>query len=117
MGVGPRVAFRIRHDEHEPDLSALARRARAGLDQNRRGDWTCPSGTIYPILARLEHVGWVDSTWEDPAVHEEAGRPSRPSGRARIQRIGDGCGRFPARKATIAVPNFTEKLAQPHSPA
>ena len=34
-----------------------------------------PSGTIYPILARLEHVGWVDSTWEDPVVHEEAGRP------------------------------------------
>lgn len=36
-----------------------------------------PSGTIYPILARLEQVGWVDSTWEDPAVHEEAGRPRR----------------------------------------
>ncbi|MFD7710865.1 PadR family transcriptional regulator [Streptomyces sp. NPDC059785] len=36
-----------------------------------------PSGTIYPILARLEQVGWVDSTWEDPAVHEKAGRPRR----------------------------------------
>ncbi|MCX4993315.1 MULTISPECIES: PadR family transcriptional regulator [unclassified Streptomyces] len=36
-----------------------------------------PSGTIYPILARLEQAGWVDSTWEDPAVHEEAGRPRR----------------------------------------
>ncbi|MFG2957557.1 PadR family transcriptional regulator [Streptomyces sp. NPDC048291] len=36
-----------------------------------------PSGTIYPILARLEQVGWVESTWEDPAVHEEAGRPRR----------------------------------------
>ena len=36
-----------------------------------------PSGTIYPILARLEQVGWGDSTWEDPAVHEEAGRPRR----------------------------------------
>ncbi|GAA3134839.1 PadR family transcriptional regulator [Streptomyces echinatus] len=36
-----------------------------------------PSGTIYPILARLEQVGWVDSTWEDPAVHKEAGRPRR----------------------------------------
>jgi DNA-binding PadR family transcriptional regulator len=22
-------------------------------------------------------MGWVDSTWEDPAVHEEAGRPRR----------------------------------------
>ncbi|MFD5639153.1 PadR family transcriptional regulator [Streptomyces sp. NPDC127077] len=36
-----------------------------------------PSGTIYPILARLEQVGWVDSTWEDPAAHERAGRPGR----------------------------------------
>jgi DNA-binding PadR family transcriptional regulator len=36
-----------------------------------------PSGTIYPILARLEQVGWVDSIWEDPGVPEEAGRPRR----------------------------------------
>jgi DNA-binding PadR family transcriptional regulator len=36
-----------------------------------------PSGTIYPILARLEQFGWVDSNWEDPAVHVEAGRPRR----------------------------------------
>ncbi len=36
-----------------------------------------PSGTIYPILARLEQVGWVDSAWEDPAAHEAARRPRR----------------------------------------
>lgn len=36
-----------------------------------------PSGTIYPILARLEQAGWVDSAWEDPAAHEAAGRPRR----------------------------------------
>jgi len=36
-----------------------------------------PSGTIYPILARLEQAGWVDSVWEDPAVHEDQGRPRR----------------------------------------
>ena len=36
-----------------------------------------PSGTIYPILARLEQVGWVESRWEDPATHEAAGRPRR----------------------------------------
>jgi len=35
------------------------------------------SGTVYPILTRLEHVGWVDSTWEDPEVHEAEGRPRR----------------------------------------
>ncbi|MFI7114937.1 PadR family transcriptional regulator [Amycolatopsis sp. NPDC049868] len=34
------------------------------------------SGTIHPILARLEKVGWLLSRWEeiDPA---EAGRPRR----------------------------------------
>jgi DNA-binding PadR family transcriptional regulator len=34
------------------------------------------SGTIHPILARLENMGWVDSFWEDidPAA---AGRPRR----------------------------------------
>jgi DNA-binding PadR family transcriptional regulator len=36
-----------------------------------------PSGTIYPILARLEHAGWVNSAWEDPAAHEVTGRPRR----------------------------------------
>ncbi|PPK68005.1 helix-turn-helix transcriptional regulator [Actinokineospora auranticolor] len=40
--------------------------ARAGL----------PSGTVHPILARLEACGWVDSRWEevDPRVE---GRPRR----------------------------------------
>jgi DNA-binding PadR family transcriptional regulator len=36
-----------------------------------------PAGTIYPILARLEHVGWVRSSWEDPAAHVAEGRPRR----------------------------------------
>ncbi|WP_019074216.1 PadR family transcriptional regulator [Streptomyces hokutonensis] len=36
-----------------------------------------PSGTIYPILARLEQVGWLESSWEDSAVHEAEGRPRR----------------------------------------
>ena len=35
-----------------------------------------PSGTLYPILIRLERAGWVVSRWEqvDPAVE---GRPPR----------------------------------------
>ena len=34
------------------------------------------SGTLYPMLARLEQVGWLSSKWErvDPA---EAGRPRK----------------------------------------
>jgi len=36
-----------------------------------------PAGTIYPIIARLERYGWLESRWEDPAEHEAAGRPRR----------------------------------------
>jgi DNA-binding PadR family transcriptional regulator len=35
-----------------------------------------PSGTIHPMLARLESIGWLESRWEqiDP---RSAGRPAR----------------------------------------
>jgi PadR family transcriptional regulator, regulatory protein PadR len=35
-----------------------------------------PSGTIHPILARFEALGWLESRWEDASPHEE-GRPRR----------------------------------------
>ncbi len=35
-----------------------------------------PSGSLYPILARLERDGWVTSDWEDLDEHE-AGRRRR----------------------------------------
>jgi DNA-binding PadR family transcriptional regulator len=35
-----------------------------------------PSGTIHPILARFEGLGWLESHWED-AVPQEEGRPRR----------------------------------------
>jgi len=47
-----------------------------------------PSGTIHPILARLETAGWLDSSWEDIDPVEQ-GRPRRryyrlsPAGAAR----------------------------------
>src|SRR5258708_38319599 len=34
------------------------------------------SGTLYPLLARLEAAGWATSQWEDVDPHE-AGRPRR----------------------------------------
>jgi PadR family transcriptional regulator PadR len=39
-------------------------------------DTGLPSGTLYPILVRLERAGWVASQWEnvDPVAE---GRPSR----------------------------------------
>ncbi len=35
-----------------------------------------PSGTIHPILARLEGLGWIESRWED-VDRSVAGRPPR----------------------------------------
>lgn len=35
-----------------------------------------PSGTIHPILARLESLGWAESRWED-VVPQDEGRPRR----------------------------------------
>jgi DNA-binding PadR family transcriptional regulator len=35
-----------------------------------------PSGTIHPILARLEKAEWLESRWEDADPREE-GRPRR----------------------------------------
>ena len=39
-------------------------------------DTRLPSGTLYPILVRLERAGWVESRWEeiDPVAE---GRPPR----------------------------------------
>jgi PadR family transcriptional regulator, regulatory protein PadR len=48
------------------------------------------SGTIYPILARLEAVGWLESRWEgiDARV---AGRPARRY--YRLSAEGEACAR------------------------
>src|SRR4051812_25426696 len=35
-----------------------------------------PSGTVHPILARLEAAGWLESRWEEIDVRQ-AGRPAR----------------------------------------
>jgi PadR family transcriptional regulator, regulatory protein PadR len=35
------------------------------------------SGSLYPLLARLEREGWVSSRWEDPARQEAEHRPRR----------------------------------------
>ena len=47
---------------------------RYGLDLMRASGH--PSGTLYPILLRLQNAGWVEAYWEgiDPV---QAGRPAR----------------------------------------
>ncbi|URN10832.1 PadR family transcriptional regulator [Actinomadura madurae] len=41
---------------------------------------TClPTGTVYPIITRLEQAGWISSRWETPNEQAEDGqaRPRR----------------------------------------
>jgi DNA-binding PadR family transcriptional regulator len=45
-----------------------------GLEIGDRADLR--SGTVHPILARLEGVGWLESRWEDVDPSAE-GRPAR----------------------------------------
>jgi len=35
------------------------------------------TGTLYPVMARLEAVGWVESSWEDPDLGVRERRPRR----------------------------------------
>jgi PadR family transcriptional regulator, regulatory protein PadR len=68
----------------------------AGSDVQKHGQLA--SGTLYPILLRLETAGWFVSRWEavDPA---QVGRPRRrlyrltPSGLARASEVFASFGR------------------------
>lgn len=56
-------------------LQALAQGHRYGFDVMRVAD--LPSGTVYPLLRRLEASGLVRSTWEDENAAHAEGRPAR----------------------------------------
>jgi len=45
-----------------------------GLGLSERGG--VAAGTIYPMLARLEKAGWLESRWEEQGPDDE-GRPRR----------------------------------------
>jgi DNA-binding PadR family transcriptional regulator len=49
-------------------------RERYGAELGREAG--LPSGTVHPILARLEGLGWITSSWED-VDPSEVGRPAR----------------------------------------
>jgi DNA-binding PadR family transcriptional regulator len=56
-------------------LRALAEGATYGFDiMDATG---LASGTVYPILSRVERKGLVEARWEEPAAHRRAGRPAR----------------------------------------
>ena len=67
MTIPTRLVLRALLAEPTQEMYGLQIGEQAGL----------PSGTIHPILARLEHeYGWLTSRWEDMKPEDE-GRPRR----------------------------------------
>jgi PadR family transcriptional regulator, regulatory protein PadR len=66
MTLPTQLVLRVMLDEPAREMYGLQICEAAGL----------PSGTIHPILARLERLGWLESRWEDASPREE-GRPRR----------------------------------------
>jgi DNA-binding PadR family transcriptional regulator len=66
MTIPTQLVLRALLSDPDAELYGVEIGAAAGL----------PSGTVHPILARLEGLGWVTSRWEDidPSVE---GRPAR----------------------------------------
>jgi DNA-binding PadR family transcriptional regulator len=60
------AVLRVLLDDPAKDLYGLEICAATGL----------PSGTVHPILARFESLGWLDSSWEQVDPREQ-GRPRR----------------------------------------
>lgn len=56
-------------------LQALVQGHGYGFEIMRVAD--LPSGTVYPLLRRLESSGLVRSRWEDEAAAHAEGRPAR----------------------------------------
>lgn len=75
------------------------------------GELDLRSGTIYPLLARLEKAKWLESRWEDVDPAEE-GRPRR-----RLYRL-TGQGEAVAAKALaeIGVPVSRPASESPYAP-
>ncbi|MGI8333752.1 PadR family transcriptional regulator [Actinomadura scrupuli] len=67
MTLQVQTVLRVLLDDPARDRYGLDLCAETGL----------PSGTVYPILARLELLGWVESRWEEPEVHVSGHRPRR----------------------------------------
>src|SRR5690242_17935545 len=66
MTLPTQLVLRVLMDDPSREMYGLELCTEAGL----------PSGTIHPILARLEKAGWLTSRWENVDAREE-GRPKR----------------------------------------
>ena len=66
MTIPTQLVLRALLSDPEHELYGVEIGTQAGL----------PSGTVHPILARLETVGWLTSRWEEIDPRAE-GRPAR----------------------------------------
>jgi PadR family transcriptional regulator len=69
-----------------------------------------PSGTLYPMLARLEEEGLVASEWE-PQSADAAGRPPRKY--YRLTGEGVRVARLELAQASLAAPRATQGSTRP----
>lgn len=86
-------------------LRALGLGHRYGFDLMRVTE--LPSGTIYPILRRLEASGLVRSRWEEDDTAQSEGRPRRryyaPTAVGRAA-LADGLERIQAQSRLLDLP-------------
>ena len=84
-------------------LQALARGFHHGFDiMDATG---LPSGTVYPILRRLDREGLLRSTWEAQAIAQREQRPPRryyELTSAGESLLADGIARYRALEAAVA---------------
>ena len=69
-----------------------------------------PSGTLYPMLARLEQEGLVNSEWE-PQRQDAGGRPPRKY--YRLTGKGASVARLELARAPGPVPRAGHRTARP----
>jgi PadR family transcriptional regulator PadR len=82
-------------------LSALMASSAEGLSGAQIGRVTkLASGTLYPILMRLEQAGWLESQWETEDPHI-LGRPRRRF--YRVTGLGENRAKAAARKMSSAI--------------
>ena len=74
--MGDRLPFRMTLPTQYVLRALLTRPAQAMYGLEICAEAGLPSGTIHPILARLEGAGWLRSEWED-ADPARVGRPRR----------------------------------------
>ncbi len=95
-------------------LASLAEGRLYGLEILRRlderGRLSVPEGTIYPLLARLKHDGWVDAEW----VAADSSHPRKyyrltPAGRRRASQMAHAWASFSASLDRLLEPLLERK--------